>query len=101
MHQDDCDLQRILWRDLASSELKLFRLLTVTYGLACAPFLAIRTLRQLASDEGKRYPLGAAALEQDFYVDDVLSGADSEKHAMELQLQLRQLLKASDFELQK
>jgi len=45
VHQDDRNLQRILWRD--KQEIKEYRLNTVTYGLACAPFLAIRTLRQL------------------------------------------------------
>lgn len=99
VHKDDCDLQRILWRETNTGELKHFRLLTVTYGLTCAPFLAIRTLRQLASDERERYPLGAISLKQDFYVDDVLSGAESQKQAIQLQTQLRQLLKAGGFDL--
>lgn len=45
VHPEDQDLQRIFWRESAADELKAFRLNTVTYGLACAPFLAIRTLR--------------------------------------------------------
>ncbi|XP_011705856.1 PREDICTED: uncharacterized protein LOC105461064, partial [Wasmannia auropunctata] len=75
VHPDDRDLQRILWRPADTSNLEEFRLNTVTYGLACAPFLAIRTLRQLADDDGSHFPLGAAALQRDVYVDDVLTGA--------------------------
>lgn len=43
MHSDDRNLQRIVWRD--DQIIKEYQLNTVTYGLACAPFLAIRTLK--------------------------------------------------------
>ncbi|KMQ84502.1 gag-pol polyprotein precursor, partial [Lasius niger] len=74
VHPEDRDLQRILWRKTEGNE---FRLNTVTYGLACAPYLAIRVLRQLANDEESRFPLGAEALRRDIYMDDVLTGAAS------------------------
>lgn len=41
------DFQRILLRESIDPPLKHFRLLTVTYGTACATFLAVRTLLQL------------------------------------------------------
>lgn len=56
VHPDDRDLQRIVWRDHEAADVREFRLNTVTYGLACAPYLAIRTLRQLAEDEEARFP---------------------------------------------
>ncbi|XP_029167435.1 uncharacterized protein LOC114937932 [Nylanderia fulva] len=49
LHRDDRDLQRILWTE--GDEVKEFQLNTVTYGLASAPYLAIRVLHQLANDE--------------------------------------------------
>jgi len=70
VHPENRNLQWILWRHNAAEEVREFRLKTVTYGLACAPFLAIRTLRQLADDEGSQFPLGAVALRRDTYVDD-------------------------------
>lgn len=48
VHQDDMDLQRTLWRADPAEEVGDFRLTTVTYGTASAPYLAIRTLLQLA-----------------------------------------------------
>ena len=36
--RDDIDYQRILWRKNPDEPVKHFRLLTVTYGTACAPF---------------------------------------------------------------
>lgn len=53
-----------------------FRLVTVTYGLAPAPYLAMRVLKQLAHDEGHAFPRAAAVVENSFYVDDTLFGAD-------------------------
>lgn len=77
VYPDDRNLQRILWREGRDEVIRDYTLNTVTYGLACVPFLAMRTLRQLVQDEGCRYPEGAAVLRRDVYIDDVLTGADS------------------------
>ena len=59
VHSEDQDYQRIVWAPDANSITVEYRLSTVTYGTACAPILAIRTLLHLASDEGAKFPLGA------------------------------------------
>ncbi|XP_029160235.1 uncharacterized protein LOC114932247 [Nylanderia fulva] len=84
-----------------SSTTTKLRLKTVTYGLACAPFLAIRTLQQLTANEEARYPRGVRALRHDCYVDDVVTGADSLADAIELQQELRSLCMAGGFPLRK
>lgn len=38
-------------------EIKMLLFNTLTYGLASAPYLAIRALRQLSIDENHRFPL--------------------------------------------
>lgn len=73
----------------------------MTYGLSCALFLAIRTLRQLADDEGQRYALGAAVLRENAYVDDILTRADILEEAQELQKQLILICMAGGFPLKK
>ena len=70
---DDRDLQRILWK--TNGTIQEFRLRIVKYGLASAPYLAIRTLRQFADYEGSHVPLGAEALRHDTYMNDIFSGA--------------------------
>lgn len=72
----DADYQRILWRSSPSSPIAEYRLLTVTYGTASAPYQALRVLKQLAHDEGASYPLAVPVLNQQTYVDDCLFGAD-------------------------
>ncbi|XP_071578124.1 uncharacterized protein [Temnothorax nylanderi] len=73
----------------------------VTYGLACSPFLAIRSLIQLANDEKARYPQGAVALLEDRYVDDIQTGTDTIPGAIALQTELRELCMAGEFPLRK
>ncbi|XP_055922135.1 uncharacterized protein LOC129953210 [Eupeodes corollae] len=54
---DDSMYQLVLWRDVEGGEVKAYRLNTVTFGTASAPYLAIRMLQQLASDERDDFPL--------------------------------------------
>ncbi|XP_070170865.1 uncharacterized protein [Polyergus mexicanus] len=100
IHSLDRDLQRILWRDHPDAIME-FRLNTVTYNLSYAPFVVIRTLRQLADDEGSRWPLGTDALCQDVYMDDILTGAPTIAEAKEMQRQLTLICRAGGFPLQK
>lgn len=44
MQERDQDLQRILWRENDYDDIKEYRLTTVTYGTASAPYLAVRSL---------------------------------------------------------
>lgn len=69
--------------------------------MACAPYLAIRTLKQLSADERERYPLAAPYLLDDVYMNDVISGADSLPVALKLQGELISMLKAGGFKLRK
>ncbi|XP_025262631.1 uncharacterized protein LOC105253514 [Camponotus floridanus] len=101
VHHQDRDLQRILWQSSPEDNIQEYQLKTVTYGLSCAPFLAIRTLHQLALDEKSSYPLGASALLKDIYMDDVLTGASTLKEAKDLLRQLTRICRAGGFPLKK
>lgn len=56
VNENDQRYQKILWRKDSGDMIKEYKLTTITYGTAAAPFLAIRTLKQLAIDEGDGYP---------------------------------------------
>ncbi|GFQ98718.1 uncharacterized protein TNCT_730361 [Trichonephila clavata] len=73
MNPDHRDLQMILWKDSADGPVKTYKLNTVTYGTTCAPYLATRTIQQLARDEGENYPLTASVTIRDIYMDDILT----------------------------
>ena len=66
-----------LWRNEAHQPLCTLALNTISYGLASSPFQAVRSLFFIADMHEKKYPIGASVLRQDFYVDDMLTGADT------------------------
>ncbi|XP_046391613.1 uncharacterized protein LOC124159746 [Ischnura elegans] len=61
----------------------------------------MRSLLQLAEDEEHRFPLGAACLREDSYVDDIFSGADELLMAQRIATQLVKLLACAGIELDK
>lgn len=95
------DYQRILWRDNPHENCKSYKLLTVTFGTASAPYLAIRTLMQVAEDEHNNYPVGSEVVKNCFYVDDLMTGSYNVEHALEIYEQVNKILNSAGFELQK
>jgi len=67
--------QRILWRSIPDSSIGDYRLLTVTYSTASAPYQALRVLQQV-TQEGADFPLAVPVIRQNTYVDDCVFGAD-------------------------
>ncbi|GFX12143.1 integrase catalytic domain-containing protein [Trichonephila clavipes] len=98
---EDCKYQRIVWRATPSDSLKSFELQTITYGTSCAPFLALRTLQQLYQDEEQNFPLAAKIARENIYIDDLLSGADTEVEAKSIIIEIQNLLKSGGFILRK
>nr|XP_033189843.1 uncharacterized protein LOC117156692 [Bombus vancouverensis nearcticus]XP_033191415.1 uncharacterized protein LOC117157482 [Bombus vancouverensis nearcticus] len=99
MHPNDRPYQKILWREDINEPIRIYRLNTVTYGTAPAPYLAVRTLHQLTQDEEPNYPVAAQTLTQDFYVDDLLTGENSLEKARALRDQLIDVNRKGGFEL--
>ncbi|GFT43610.1 integrase catalytic domain-containing protein [Trichonephila clavipes] len=77
IHPEQTCLQRILWKKGIGEPIKTYELTTVTYGTVSAPYLATRTLKQLAMDEANNFPLAAPVVLSDCYMDDILSGSES------------------------
>ena len=66
--------QRVLFRPDPNSDIKEYQLNTVTFGVNCAPYLAIRTMLKLAEDYKKFHAIASKILVANMYVDDVLAG---------------------------
>ena len=98
---EDCDYQRIVWRESPEDEIRDYRLLTLTYGTASAPFLATRCLKQLAIDEKTSFPLASPVLSSDMYVDDLLSGESTPERAIALRKELCGIVEKSGMKLLK
>jgi hypothetical protein len=91
---EDRKYQRILWSN-SKGDVETYQLNTVIFGLSAAPYLALRCLKQLADDEGYRFPHASSILKRDFYVDDALTGADTKEEVVSIRKELIQLLRSA------
>lgn len=101
VNEKDTDYQRILWRENPEKPLKHYKLLRVTFGTASAPFLAVRTLHQVAYDEGKPFPMASERILKHYYMDDLLTGCDTVEEGKQIYNEMNKLLAKGGFELQK
>ncbi|XP_071637475.1 uncharacterized protein [Temnothorax longispinosus] len=91
----------ILWRFNTNEPIIICKMLTLTYGLASAAHSTTRSLEELAKINQDDLPLGAEVLEEDTYVDDVLSGGDTIEEAITKRDQVVTILKSGQFVLSK
>lgn len=101
IHKDDRKFQLILWRENPYLPIQTYALNTVTYGTASAPFLAIRCLKEISNIFRNTYPLGSNIIANDFYVDDLLTGADDIETLSQIHREVTQILGSCGFKLSK
>uniref|UniRef100_A0A0A1X7S4 Error-prone DNA polymerase n=1 Tax=Zeugodacus cucurbitae TaxID=28588 RepID=A0A0A1X7S4_ZEUCU len=99
MHEDNRMLQYILWSSSPTEDIRTFQSNTVTYGMAAAPYLAIRSLLYLAEQHSEQYPIGAKIVKSSFYVHDLLCGADSLTELSQIKQEVTHLLELGKFKL--
>lgn len=90
-----------LWRSHPSEPIKHCKLKTVTYGIASALYLAMRTLRQLKDDEKMYHPEACRIIKEGFHVDDILTDENTITEAQDLQYDLIKVLEKGGFKLLK
>jgi len=98
---EDCDLQRILWRSSPTDELLSYRLLRITYGTVPASFMATQCLVTLAEEFEKEYPLASRSIKKDFYMDDLMTGSETEEGCLILQREISTILDSAKLPLRK
>lgn len=93
------EMDQIVFKKNPKNGLQNFELTTVTFGINCAPFLAIRTLLQLASDVETELPLSAKILLRMMYVDDAQAVAHDIEIAKKAREQLLKALSSAGFSM--
>lgn len=99
--REDWDLQRIVWRSSPEELLRSYRLTTVTYGTTPASFLSTYCLIALAKSVEKELPKAAKVISEDFYMDDLMTGADTEDDCCRLQIDVSSVLNSAKLPLRK
>lgn len=97
---DDKQFLLVLWCRPGEATIRTFRLNTVTYGTAPAPFQATACVVDLAN-RFNDLPIGSATLRESFYVDDMMSGANTIEETLEIYHQTTTLLSRGGFKLRK
>ncbi|XP_051166519.1 uncharacterized protein LOC127284864 [Leptopilina boulardi] len=95
------NLQCILWRKDPDQSMITYQLNTVTFGVASSPYLATRCLLQLSEECRNTHPLASRVIREDFYVDDMLSGGETEEEIDAIVDEVKAVLQSAGFELQK
>lgn len=101
VHPDDRPFQRIVWRDDTNKPISIYNLNTVVYGTTSAPYLAIRCIKQLSHDFHDQFPVSSNIISRDFYVDDLITGFDTEQEAITICQEISNILKTACFHLRK
>lgn len=95
----DRSLQRILWRENESTPIQVYDLNTLTYGTASASYLSTRCLWQLGEEQDNE--LIKNIIQQDFYVDDLITGSNQEDELIYIQDAVSKALQGGCFNLRK
>ena len=86
--EDDEDLHRFVLRSNPNEPLVDYRMKRVTFGVSASSFAANMAIKQNAIDLVHKYPKASRMVEESFYVDDFLTGADNVEDAIRLHHQL-------------
>ncbi|XP_059217641.1 uncharacterized protein LOC131994780 [Stomoxys calcitrans] len=96
---EDQEYQYILWRENRAEPIKQYRLTTVTYGTSAAPFLAVRSLFMIG--DYCKEEMVKNIIKEDFYMDDLMTGADTVKGSQHILQSVAQQLQKFNFHLRK
>lgn len=99
--QQDTKFQRVLWRKDTSKPIEVFEINRVTFGTSSAPYLALRTIQQLASDEEGNFPNAAKVLRSNVYVDDIMMGDQTVGGLLDKRNEVIEMLESGGFKLKK
>ncbi|KAG5872450.1 hypothetical protein JTB14_008950 [Gonioctena quinquepunctata] len=101
INEEQCNCQNFVWPSKPESDIRVYVLENITYGLASSAFLAIRSLQEISYRHKNEFPQIANVILHDFYVDDLLTGADTIEEIIYLRENITKLLLSYGFPLRK
>lgn len=95
------NFQCILWKPPGTDKIQMYKLLTVTFGTASAPFQAIRCLHEVGERIKLQKPAISKIIQTQFYVDDLLNSCETISEAIEIRNEITEILAEYGFNLRK
>ncbi|KAI5715498.1 hypothetical protein M8J77_017131 [Diaphorina citri] len=97
LHEKYWKFQKIIWRFSPNEPLTFYNLSVVSFGLKSSPFLALRTVHQLISDESENYPLVSKNIPGMLYMDDLVASFLTENECVLFYREITELFKSGGF----
>lgn len=101
INKEQWNLLRLFWRKSSEEALQEYYFTVVPFGLTASAFLAVRSMIQAAREAKNEYPLAAKVIQEDFYMDDLVTGSDSTSKVIKLGNDMDKVLKGAGFELRR
>ena len=104
VNDEDRNFLRFIWVDDINKEdpsLQIYRFTRVVFGVSLSPFLLNATIKFHLEGFRESHQSVVERLLQSTYVDDIISGADSEDEAFEFFVQAKELFRHGGFNLRK
>ena len=102
LRKQDRRFHRFLWRDLElEKQPRTYESTRLVFGDTASPFLAQKVLLYHAGKHRQRFPEASHVIESDIYIDDIMTGAETEEEAAELLNQLQLFLQEGGFRIRR
>ena len=100
MQEEDRDKLRFFWEDEEALQ-KIYRSTVLPFGLRCSPFIAIATIHHHLDKYENSHPELVKRLKENMYIDDALTGAETEQEAIEFYQQSTEIMREAGMNLVK
>ena len=98
MRKQDCDCLRYLWQFEADGPIRMYRALSVTFGVISAPYQAVWVVKHHSEKFQSEFPLAAEVIKDTLYMDDVTALYDDEDKAIDATKQIFDLFQLASMQ---
>ena len=99
--EHDRSCLRFLWRPRTNEPVQIYEYQRHVIGAKSSPICANYALKRVGLDNEKEYPIAAKAIQNNFYMDDLIKSVETTEEAIEVFNQLRPVLSQHGLDLKK
>lgn len=97
VHKQYWKYQKLIWRFSSDEPLKFYNLMVVVFGIKPSPYLALRTVQQLVSDEAENYPIASQNILNKLYMDDCVASFLTEDETISFYREVTDMFQSGGF----
>ena len=101
INEENRDSLRFLWKPRNSEVILHYRNKVLPFGITCSPFLSMATIHHHVEKYLEYSPLASNELRNSMYIDDLITGTETEEIAMQLFKDCNNIMKSAGMNLVK